>query len=120
MSGVVSALLLSLGVTLVVELLLAALLGVRGMDLVVIGVANCLTNPIVNYCNDWALYLCRGDLLIPSLILLLLEVAAVAGEALLFRALLRYRRIRPLPLSLILNGTSLTVGLLITLVRMVL
>ena len=91
MNGIVTALLLSLVITLITELILAVLLGVRGIDLVVIGLANCVTNPIVNYCYDWALVLSDGNLLISSICLFLLEAFAVICEALLFRALLRYR-----------------------------
>lgn len=117
MNGIVTALLLSLVITLITELILAVLLGVRGIDLVVIGLANCVTNPIVNYCYDWALVLSNGNLMISSICLFLLEAFAVICEALLFRALLRYRKIRPVWLSLILNASSFSVGLIITLIR---
>ena len=48
MSSPVAALLFSLALTLAVEVPLAALLRVRGLDLLLVGIINCLTNPVVN------------------------------------------------------------------------
>ena len=117
MNTVVASLLTALLLTLAVELGLAALLGVRGLDLVIIAAANCLTNPLVNYLFDWAWVLCGGQPLIPYVCLAALEAAAVFGEALLYRRLLSYRRIGALRLSLLLNAASFAAGLVIALVE---
>lgn len=117
MSALVLSLLCSLALTLLIEVPLAALLRVRGKDLVLIGAVNCLTNPLVNYLFWWALALFPPGAAQPYLILAALELAVWLGEALLFRLLLDYRRLSPFLLSLLLNAASCAAGLLITLAR---
>ena len=99
MNGILWALLLNLLLTLAVELGVAAIAGVRGSDLAILALINCVTNPVVNYCFDWIWIWQNGQ-----------------GEALLFKKLLRYRKIKPLLLSLLLNGASFAAGELIGLV----
>ena len=115
MGLILISLLRSLIPTLIVELYLAAALRVRsGKDLVVIALANVLTNPIVNYCYYWAIYLFSEHSIYTWLILLVLEVFAVAAEFLIYRALLSYDRVGKLKLSLLLNGASFLFGLMLT------
>ncbi len=90
MNGILWALLLNLLLTLAVELGVAAIAGVRGSDLA------------------------QGA--VPYICLAALEVGVVAVEALLFKKLLRYRKIKPLLLSLLLNGASFAAGELVGLV----
>ena len=108
------SLLQSLLLTLIAELFLAAALKVHsGKDLVVIALVNCLTNPIVNYCYYWAVYWFSARNVYTFLILLGLEAFAVITEFLLYKHLLSYERIAPLKLSLLLNGASFLLGLLL-------
>ena len=121
MSSPVAALLFSLALTLAVEVPLAALLRVRGLDLLLVGIINCLTNPVVNLLYQWALVSFSARSPLPFVCMAALEIAVLFGEALLFAKLLHYRRIHPLLLSLILNAASFLSGeavtLLMTLLR---
>ena len=112
MSGILISLAASLALTLTAELLLAVLLKVRsGMDLLVIALANILTNPAVNYCANWTFYLFGMNSAYTILIILSLEAAAILIEFLIYRKLLSYDRIGKLKLSLLLNGASFLTGL---------
>ena len=114
MNGILWALLLNLLLTLAVELGVAAIAGVRGSDLAILALINCVTNPVVNYCFDWIWQ--NGQGAVPYICLAALEFGVVAVEALLFKKLLRYRKIKPLLLSLLLNGASFAAGELVGLV----
>lgn len=95
---------LSLALTLVIEGAAAALWGLRGRDLLLCALVNLLTNPAVVLLH----------LLFPSpWVTAVLELAAVAVEALYYR---RYgeRVRRPWVFSLIANGASFGLGLLIS------
>lgn len=117
MDLVLLSLLRSLLLTLVVELLLAVVLKVRkGKDLLIIALANTLTNPIVNYCYYWTLCLLPEYSIIKGLILLALEVFAVFTEFLIYKYLLSYDRIGKLKLSLLLNGASFLTGFVLTVI----
>ncbi len=116
-----SQILLSLGeslvLTLAVELLTALLLQVRGRkNIVVIFLANLLTNPIVNYCAYWALYVFGGHGLYSALIIAFLELAAVLAEYLIYKHLLSFERFGKLKLALLLNAASFSAGLIISVV----
>jgi len=115
-SGVLWALLFNLLLTIAVELGAAAIAGVRGSNLAIIALINCVTNPVVNYCYDWVWLWQNGQGALPYICLAVLEVSVVAVEALLFKKLLRYRKIKPLQLSLLLNGASFLIGELVGLV----
>ena len=108
-----TAMLFAICLTLAVEVPLAALLRVRGWDLVLIGLINCVTNPLVNLIYAWALLSFPRESPLPYVVLAALELAALFGEGLAFRLTLRFCRFHPLLLSLILNAASFTAGLLI-------
>ena len=115
MKALLFSLLLSLVITLATELSLALLLKVRsGKDLLVIALVNLLTNPIVNYCAYWMLYLFGLRSIYTILVIILLEAAAVLTEFLIYRQLLLYERIGKLKLSLLLNGASFLAGLAVS------
>ena len=90
-----TAMLFALCLTLAVEVPLAALLRVRGWDLVLIGLINCVTNPLVNLIYAWALLSFPQGSPLPYFVLAALELAAVFGEGLAFRLTLRFRRLHP-------------------------
>ena len=85
-----TAMLFALCLTLAVEVPLAALLRVRGWDLVLIGLINCVTNPLVNLIYAWALLSFPQGSPLPYFVLAALELAAVFGEGLAFRLTLRW------------------------------
>mgnify|MGYP003305704049 CR=1 FL=1 len=100
---------LSLGLTLILELGVAAILGIRrARDLLMVTLVNVLTNPIVVLVLNLALL--RGG---PSWYLVAaLEISAVGVEGLLYRNRLETPW-NPFLLSLILNATSFFGGLLL-------
>ena len=104
---------LSLGLTLILELLGAFLFGFRQKrDLALVTLVNILTNPlIVLICN---LYLIASGIPIPWYWILPLEVLAVLTEGFIYHKGLSHRPIHPLFLSLILNGISYIGGLLLS------
>ena len=115
MKSILISLLLSLALTLAVELSLALILKVRkDKDLAIIALANFLTNPVVNYCYYWAVYLFTERSIYTILILVALEAAAVFVEFLIYRSLLTYDRIGKLKLSLLLNAASFLTGVIIS------
>lgn len=117
MNSTLTALVFSLILTLAVELSVAALLRIRqGKQLLLIALANLLTNPAVNYCYYWALRFFTADNIYAILILIALEAAAVLIEFLIYRSLLSFDRFGKLKLSLILNGSSFGAGLLVSVI----
>lgn len=118
MSPLASALLVLLHclcLTVLLELGLAALLGVRsGLDFVNIFLAQVITNPLVVLLAVLAsVYLTRAGCIASVVVL---EVSAVIVEGLLYRRVLDYRRIPPLLFSLILNAFSFGAGQLLNLI----
>lgn len=119
MSPLASALLVlghCLCLTVLLELGLAALLGVRSRrDYVNLFLAQVITNPLAVVLAVLAsAYLTRGGYIAAVFVL---EVSAVIAEGLLYRRALEYRRISPLPFSLILNAFSFGAGALLNLIR---
>ena len=103
---------LSLGVTLLLELAAAFLLGIRTpRDLLLVGLVNVVTNPpVVLTLNLVALF--SGSP--PQWYLIAaLELAAWLIEACLYRARFSNTRWNPFLLSLLLNGISYFGGLLL-------
>ena len=121
MNVILLSLFRSLMLTLVIEISLAVLLDIRGgKDLAISVLVNVLTNPVVNYCYDWAIFLFSENSPYTWLILAFLELAAVFCEFFIYRQLLTFERFGKLKLSFLLNGASFLVGLLVTgLIRIV-
>lgn len=100
---------ISLFLTIVLELLAAAVLGLRGRDLLLTIIVNMLTNPIVTS----AFYILSGTTELPEqLIKAFLEIWAIVTEWLIYRKYGVYIK-RPLLLSVGLNGFSFFSGMLI-------
>ncbi len=112
MTALLQSLGVSLGATLLLELTAALLLGIRKpRALLLVGLVNALTNPVVVTASSLAVMLTHRAP--PWYLVAVLEVSAVAVEGLLYRNRLEYGRIHPLLLSLILNTVSFTGGLLL-------
>lgn len=100
---------ISLALTIILELLAAAVVGLRGRDLLLTVIVNLLTNPIVTA----AFYILSGTTeLSAPLIKAFLEISAIVTEWLIYR---KYgvNIKRPLLLSVGLNGFSFFSGMLI-------
>lgn len=103
---------LSLGLTLLLEIPAALILGLRRKeDILLVGLVNVLTNPIVVLIlNLFFIFTASPP---PWFLILPLEVFAVLTEGFIYQKGLSYRRIHPFLLSLILNGISYFGGLLL-------
>lgn len=113
MKAILLSLALSLGLTLLLETGLAALLGLRkGKDLLLVVLVNVLTNPPV------VLTLALTQLYTQAppvwYLVLPLEIAVVALEGLIYRGRLQHTKWNPFLLSVILNGISYIGGLLLS------
>ena len=115
MNGILLSMGIGLALTRTVELTLAFVMKIRSRrELAVIALANVLTNPVVNYCYYWAIYLFGSRSGYTILVIAALEIAAVVTEYLIYRPLLSFQRFGKLKLSLLLNGASFAAGLLIS------
>ena len=102
------SLLLSLGLTLLFELVFAFLLGIRkGKDFLLVALVNVVTNPPLVL----TLNLLQRRSMVCFPVILGLELAAIAIEWLLYRKRLEYAKLPPLVFSLLLNAISYTGGL---------
>lgn len=107
----VRSLLLSLSLTLVIELGAALLCGVRARrDFLLIFLVNVLTNPPLVLTLD-LFYLAKG--MPPWYLIAALELTAVGVEGLLFYRRLQYNCMPPFCMSLLLNAISFLGGLLL-------
>ena len=111
-SAVVISLVKSLALTLIIETAGAAALGFRAKgDYLLLLLVNVATNPVVAATLDYMYY--YHYRIFGWYLILALEVAAVCVEWLLYRNRLRYRKMNPFFVSLILNALSYTGGLIV-------
>ena len=110
LENVLISVLLSFGLTLLLELGLAFLLGIRkSKDLLLVFLVNAATNPpLVLFLNLFFLSVSP-----PWYLILSLESCVVLAEWLLYRKRLEYVRIYPFLLSLLLNLVSYVGGLIV-------
>lgn len=107
------SILLSLGLTLLLELPAAWLLGLRKKeDLLLVALVNIFTNPLVVLTLN--LYVRFAGFPPPWTLILPLEIFAVTAEWLIYRKGLSHAPLSPFVLSLILNGISYFGGLLLS------
>ncbi|MCQ2418327.1 MAG: hypothetical protein MJ085_00950 [Clostridia bacterium] len=99
----------SLLLTLVIELLLALILGVQeGRDFLLIFLVNVITNPLIGILLDvYYVYVAVP----PFWLIAVLEAGVVFGEWALYRGRLEYRKLPPFVFSLVLNTASYLIGL---------
>ena len=106
------SLLLCLSLAVVIEIVVAFLLGVRGgRDLRLVMWTNCLTNPTVVYIMFWVLLL--GSRTAYWSAVVVLELAVVWVEYKIYKKLLQNATISPLALSVVCNMVSYGAGVLI-------
>lgn len=107
----------NLCLTVTAELTAAIFLKVKDKrDRLAVVLINCVTNPLVNYAMNAAIILYRPKRQFLYLLLTFLEAAALISEGVFYKKLLRYDRIKPMTLSLILNGASFLCGAAVTLI----
>ena len=116
-AALLGTLVVSLALTLMAELLVAWVLGIRTRgDLGVVAAVNAVTNPLVVFCACLTSFFWSPQSLVHQGTELLAEVMAVIAEALLYRRFLAKRKPGPWMLSLLLNGASYGLGLALSLV----
>ncbi len=108
MSGLLPTLLLSLGLTLLLEVPLALLFGARGRQLLLVVLVNIMTNPAVGLLYQLSFRYTRFNSLA---VLAVLEVSAVLVEFVYYKKYNTFRH--PFLFSLAANAFSFGVGLLI-------
>ena len=110
----IRSLVVSLLLTLVIELAVSLILGVRDKnDILVIALANIITNPVAVY-----IYGCiskySSAIMIMIGTVILIETAVVIIEYLIFKRYLSLKRINPFLFSFIINALSFFIGMIIT------
>lgn len=102
----------SLVCTLVIEIVFALILGVRNKkDILNVALVNIMTNPIVVSVSFVTGFLYGQDARLIAVIVL--ELFALVSEGLVYYKTLRYGKINSFLLSLLLNGASYGLGLVI-------
>ena len=98
-----------LALTIIIELIMALILGVRDKkDIINVILVNIITNPIV-VLTPILVYLKFGNYY-PRIVLFILEILTVIVEGLIYKKVLKYKKINWLLLSLILNVVSFLIG----------
>lgn len=102
----------SLICTIIIELLIGLLLGIRNKkDILLIILVNIFTNLLVTSISFTINY--YFGINFKNIVLLLLEVFAFISEAIIYKNYFNFNKINPYVVSLILNVSSFTLGLLI-------
>ena len=107
------SLIISLVLTIIIELSIMLIIGIRGKDNIkVIICANICTNPVVVYIANIVSMLNNANLYIT--IVLILEVLVVIVEFIIYKKYLKFDKISPFVISLLCNAISFGTGLVIT------
>lgn len=109
--SILISLITSLLLTLIFESAAAFVIGFRTKkDFLLLFLVNLVTNPVVGITLDCIFYF--RPTLLRWYTILLLELAATAAEALLYRRRLDCKKLSPLLISILCNAVSYTGGLL--------
>ena len=109
----IKILLISLSLTIIIELIVSLLLGIREtQDIKVVVLANCITNPVVVFIAN-CIYVLNYNLLY-TITVAILEILAVTIEFLIYRNYLKYNKKSPLLISIVNNVVSFSLGLIIS------
>ena len=107
---------IALLLTILLEGLFGAVWGVKGgRNYIIMLLANLLTNPLVNAIHIYFAYEMKLDGLAMAIITVLLEIAAVIAEWLVYKSRTDIKK--PFLFSLSANGFSFLCGILINLLR---
>jgi hypothetical protein len=111
-SDLIFDLLKYLSLTLLIELIIALLIKINDKrDLLRIVLINCITNPIVNILDIVIIYYFYPSFTFHTIYVIVLELIVCLVEFLYYDKHLKYRKIHPLMVSIILNVASFVVGL---------
>lgn len=99
----------SLVCTIIIELLVAILLGIRNKkDILNVILVNVITNPLVAVIPVY--FNCFYSLKMRNIVLIILEILTLIFEGYVYRKYINYKKINPFILSLILNSCSYFIG----------
>lgn len=105
----IESLVISLTLTIIIELAVSRLLKVRSKkDTILVILVNICTNPVVVFISNLALLL--NNKIVHLSILMILELLAFWVEGLLYKKYLENKAIKPYKLSLYANLTSFSFG----------
>ena len=111
------SLIISLFLTIVIELSISLILGIRKKeDIYIVILVNICTNPIVVTIANY-LILIGINKLIYNIIVIIMEIAVVFAEYAMYKKYLKSYKKSPLLLSLINNSTSYLIGIIINLLN---
>ena len=106
----------NLSLTIIIELGIALLLGIKEKkDILNLIVINCITNPILNYIMMVVVYLTSNNVIIYFLFFLF-EIMVIDLEYRFYKKMLVFKKISLLLLSIMLNISSLILGLIISVI----
>ena len=112
----IRSLIVSLTLTLIIELTVSVILGIREKeDIKIVFLANVFTNPIVVYISNCVLYFRLFN--IYFIVVAILEIFALVAEFWIYKKHLKYNKISPFKLSLIANCCSFGIGLFFSLLK---
>ena len=105
----------SLLLTLIIELTVSIILGIRNKDdIKVIICANICTNPVIVYITSCILLL--NNMVIYFTSVIILEICVCIVEYLIYKKCLDLKKISPFVLSLINNISSFGIGIIISII----
>lgn len=102
-----------LGCTIIIELIVAFILGLRKKDLVYVILVNIMTNPLVTSISMYVFVI--YGLKYKRISMLFLELIALLSEAYVYKKTLNFKKINPFIISLLLNMSSYIFGLIFNL-----
>ncbi len=108
-----NSIIISLILTIVIEVTLSLIIGLRGTDNIEkVILVNILTNPLVVTTTN-IVYLLSQSYIVRNIVLGFLEVAVIFVEGFLFKKLLKDFKINSYLFALYLNGISFLLGIII-------
>ena len=108
----IKSMLISLILTLIIEIIISFILGIKCKnDFIIIACVNIITNPLVVFTGNCVRLL--NNELIFNIVLMVLEILAIIVEGTLFKIYLNYKEKNPFLISLINNGISFMLGIVI-------
>ena len=112
----IQSLLKSLTKTLIIELIVSVVLGIKDKDdIKVIICANIITNPvIVNITNCIMLF---NNMILYFYIVIILEIIVFIVEFIIYKKCLKFDKISPIVISLINNLSSFGIGVIINTIK---
>ena len=106
------SLIISLVLTVFIEVTVALLLGIRGeKNIETIIWINCITNPVVVGTTNLT-YMLSNNMMIRNMVLAILEVAVVFVEGFLIKKYLDNPKCKPYLYAFVLNATSFGLGVI--------